>query len=344
MTKANPTVVGGFVVGAIALLIAGVVFFGSASMFATKIPVVMYFPDSVEGLATGSVMEFSGVQLGTVTAVTAVVQSDLSISIRVDGEITPSAVTLGAGVAEPGTPGENIRQFIDHGMRAQLMTGSLLTGQKIVSLAFMPDQPAVFRDPDGNEWEIPTVQSEFDVYKAQIADTLAKVQALPLDELVAQLMATIEGFGTTAGKANELMDTVQADTASVLSRVDALLAQVQAEGIVTNTNTAVLDISTFASDANLSLKEMTDLSRSAIESFEQSSQALQTALAKATETLETAEGVIAPDSELSRATLNALNDVAVAVRDVGATANSIRILTDYLARNPDSILFGKPAE
>ena len=175
MTKANPTVVGGFVVGAIALMIAGVLFFGSASMFAPKVPVVMYFTGSVEGLNTGAVIEFSGVQLGTVTGVTAEVQPDLSIQVVVDGELNPSAVSLGKGVAEPGTPGENFARFIEKGIRAQLTTGSLLTGQKIVSLAFLPDEPAVMRGPNAGEYEIPTVPSEFDVYKAEIADTLLNV-------------------------------------------------------------------------------------------------------------------------------------------------------------------------
>jgi len=344
VTKANPTVVGGFVVGAIALMIAGVVFFGSASMFATKIPVVMYFPDSVEGLNTGSSIEFSGVQLGTITGVKAVVQADLSIQIVVEGEITPASITLGKGVEAPGTPGENFARFIQKGLRAQLTSGSLLTGQKIVSLAFMPDHPAVMRGPNEGEHEIPTVSSEFDIYKAQFADTLAKIQALPLEDLVSHMMATIDSFGTTADKANELMDTVKGDTASVLNRVDELLAQAQATGLVNNANTAVVDISKFAGDANVSLDQMTVMAKAAILSFEDSSKALQTALEKITATLAEAEGVISPDSELSRATLATLNDLSVAVRDIGMTANSIRVLTDYLARNPDSILFGKPAE
>lgn len=344
MTKANPTVVGGFVVGAIALMIAGVLFFGSASMFAPKIPVVMYFPGSVEGLNTGAVIEFSGVQLGTVTGVTAEIQPDLSIQVVVDGELNPNAVSLGKGVEATGTPGENFIRFIERGIRAQLTTGSLLTGQKIVSLAFLPDQPAIMRGPKAGEYEIPTVPSDFDVYKAEIADTLAKIQALPLEQLIGSMMTTIDKFGTTADTANGLMSTVKDDTASVLNRVDAMLAQAEQLGLVANTNTAVVDVSTLAGDANVSLEELTSLARTAIASFEQSSEALQIALEKVTSTLSEAEGVISPDSELSRATIATLNDLSVAVRDIGMTANSIRVLTDYLARNPDSILFGKPAE
>lgn len=344
MTKANPTVVGGFVVGAIALMIAGVVFFGSSSMFSPKVPVVMYFPGSVEGLNTGSVIEFSGVKLGTVTGVTAVVQDDLSIQVVVDGQIDPHSFALGKGVAMPTTPGENFEKFIEKGLRAQLSTGSLLTGQKIISLVFMADKPAVMRGPKEGEYEIPTIPSDFDVYKAEIADTLAKIQALPLEQLVASMLTTVDKFGTTADTANDLMLTVKDDTASVLARVDAMLDQAEELGLVKNTNSAVVDLSALASDANVSIEELTGLSKQAIASFEQSSRALQEALARATSALAEAEGLLSPDSEMSRATLATLNDVSVAVRDIGMTANSIRVLTDYLARNPDSILFGKPAE
>ncbi len=344
MTKANPTVVGGFVVGAIALLIAGVIFFGSASMFAPKIPVVMVFPDSVEGLSTGSSIEFSGVQLGTVTSVTAIVQADLSIQIVVRGNIDPSAISLGAGVAAPQAPGEYFQQFVDKGLRAQLNTGSILTGQKIVSLVVRPDTPAVLLSTVEGGHEIPTVESDFDVYKAQIADTLAKIQKLPLDELAQHLMTTIDSFGTTSDRANEMIGVIQDDTASVLARMDEILAQAQSLGLVRNTNQTVTDVGTLATDTNAQISVMAEQAKLAVASFERTSTVLQNALDTLNGALSEAEGVIAPDSELSRATLNTLNDVSVAVRDIGATANSIRTLTDYLARNPDSILFGKPAE
>jgi paraquat-inducible protein B len=51
--KANPVVIGAFVVGAVALLVLGIVVFGSGRLFADTTPFVMYFTGSVDGLPSG---------------------------------------------------------------------------------------------------------------------------------------------------------------------------------------------------------------------------------------------------------------------------------------------------
>jgi paraquat-inducible protein B len=337
VTKANPTVVGAFVIGAIALIIGGVLAFGAASMFARNIPVVMYFKDSVEGLDPGAAIVFRGVQLGTVTGVTAVLQPDLSISIVVAGELLPSSLTLANGMAISDARGQRLGEFIAKGLRAQLQTQSLLTGQKLIALDFMPDLPAVMHGDGKGPAEIPTVPSEFDVYKAEISDILKKIDALPLDQLIAQTMATVEEFGNTASTATEFMVEIQGETEAALDRVDAMLARAEESGLIENANTTIVGIGNLASNADAGVAQMRDEATAAVASFEKASVALQEALA-------TAQGVIAPDSELSRATLNTLNDLSIALRDGAAAANSIRVLADYLANNPESVLFGKPPE
>jgi len=336
VTKANPTVVGAFVIGAIALIIGGVLAFGAASMFARNVPVVMYFSDSVEGLDAGSPIIFRGVQLGTVTGVTAVVQPDLSINIVVAGDLLPSSLKLAQGMELPQTGGK-LQDFIAKGLRAQLQTQSLLTGQKLVALDFMPDQPAVLRGDGKGPAEIPTVESEFDVYKAEIADILKKIDALPLDQLIAQAMLTVEEFGTTANTATNFMVEIQGETEAALDRIDAMLARAEESGLIDNANTTIVDIGKLATNADASLAEMSDEAKAAVASFEQASTALQAALA-------TAQGVMDPDSEMSRAAINTMNDLSIALRDGASAANSIRVLADYLANNPDSVLFGKPPE
>src|SRR5260370_36743133 len=68
-TKANPTVIGVFVLGAILIAIGAVFFFGSADLFAKKQTYVSYFAQSVSGLQTGSNVKFKGVNIGKVTRV-----------------------------------------------------------------------------------------------------------------------------------------------------------------------------------------------------------------------------------------------------------------------------------
>jgi paraquat-inducible protein B len=69
--KANPAVIGGFVVGAVALLVVGVLVFGSGKFWTTTVSWVSYFPGSVKGLQIGAPVTFRGVKIGQVTNIKA---------------------------------------------------------------------------------------------------------------------------------------------------------------------------------------------------------------------------------------------------------------------------------
>src|SRR5215471_6891297 len=66
-SKISPTVIGAFVIGAIVCLVAGVLLFGGGKFFKDKVPYVMFFDRSVEGLNVGAPVIFRGVQIGQVT-------------------------------------------------------------------------------------------------------------------------------------------------------------------------------------------------------------------------------------------------------------------------------------
>ncbi len=65
----NPTRIGVFVVGAIALAVAAVIVFGSGRFFAEKYRYVSFFEGSVFGLNQGAPVICKGVRVGTVTAI-----------------------------------------------------------------------------------------------------------------------------------------------------------------------------------------------------------------------------------------------------------------------------------
>src|SRR5262249_48664945 len=69
MPRASPTGVGGFVLGGLAIVVAGILFFGGAAAFAPKTKAVVYFDGSVGGLGPGSPVTFRGVRVGSVSRV-----------------------------------------------------------------------------------------------------------------------------------------------------------------------------------------------------------------------------------------------------------------------------------
>ena len=70
--QANSKLIGAFVIGAIALFLAGLMVLGGGQLFTKRETYVIYFPGSVNGLKVGAAVNFRGVTIGEVTDVRAV--------------------------------------------------------------------------------------------------------------------------------------------------------------------------------------------------------------------------------------------------------------------------------
>ena len=64
--SSRPAVVGGFILGALALGVAGILFFGGTRLFATTSRAVVFFSEPVAGLDVGSPVTFHGARVGSV--------------------------------------------------------------------------------------------------------------------------------------------------------------------------------------------------------------------------------------------------------------------------------------
>ena len=86
-SKISPTVIGAFVVGAIICMVAGVLLFGGGKFFTEKLPYVLFFDSSVEGLNVGAPVIFRGVQVGQVTEISAIANPqtfDVVIRVKIE--------------------------------------------------------------------------------------------------------------------------------------------------------------------------------------------------------------------------------------------------------------------
>jgi paraquat-inducible protein B len=182
--KAKPTVIGAFVVGAVALAVAGVLVFGSGTFLKERITYVAYFEGSISGLSVGAPVVFRGVKIGSVSDILVEFEpKDMSVRIPVIIEFEPERVTRVSGEAAPR---KNMALMIERGLRAQLQLQSLVTGQLIVALDFYPDKPIRLLGVDNRYLEFPTIQTSMQ----ELTKTL---ENLPLEELVNKLMLTVEG-------------------------------------------------------------------------------------------------------------------------------------------------------
>ncbi len=151
--QTSKTAIGAFVIGAIALTVGAVIVFGGGKFFTKTIPCVFYFNGSVQGLSVGSPVTFKGVQIGEVKEINLTFNPDeMELEIPVQAVLYPDTIQIKTGQRRI----ENLKQAIDAGLRAQLQTQSLITGQLMIALDFYPDEPARYMG-DGSVIEIPTV-------------------------------------------------------------------------------------------------------------------------------------------------------------------------------------------
>ena len=192
--KTNPKLVGVFVIGAIVLVITGILAFGGLQYFSSKIKFVAFFPGaSLSGLDVGSPVTFRGVKVGQITSIVIqydVVRQRLRVPIRFDLDTNRLQFISGEQ-----SPERNIPELIARGLRGQLQTVSLVTGQTTIDFNFYPDTPArLFGSAAGvgsGVIELPTIPSDIEQLKTNLTSVLAKLSKLPPEKISDEIITTI---------------------------------------------------------------------------------------------------------------------------------------------------------
>ena len=145
----------------------------------------------MRGLSIDAPVEFRGIKVGNVTRINAEFDpSDAAVRIPVVVEIQPERIDrLFNRQAGESIARESIDSLIDLGLRAQLQTGSLLTGKLFVALDFFPDTQARLVGLHRNLPEIPTIPTIFGKFEESATAILNKLQKVPLEELSNNLVA-----------------------------------------------------------------------------------------------------------------------------------------------------------
>lgn len=326
-TKSNSVVIGAFVVGAVALLAAGVALFGGAQYFTTKSQLVAYFEGSVKGLRVGSNVLFRGVRIGYVSEIQLLGDvATFSPIVRTTLELSPETFVLyddSERLPDATDVMLTAEQLVEAGLRARLGTESFVTGQLVVELDFLPDSEAVMRArKDEPLREIPTVPTDVQ----QILAELQKfVQGIDFEELAQNLQRGMAGLDELANSEDARgalsgLNTFTND--QDFQRLPAMLRSSLAEvrGAATRIGELAADVDAevgpLAADLDTALNKLVGT------------------LDSAQSTLDTLDRQIGGDTGLEY-------EVSATLREVRETARSLRVLTDYLQNNPEALIRGK---
>jgi paraquat-inducible protein B len=241
----------------------------------------MRFNQSLRGLVVNAPVDFLGVNIGRVVSV----DLDYDPATRTFPGVVGAVIypqRLGAAndkLREQAGGGDEEEQtsrilgsFVERGLRAQIRTGNLLTGQLYVAMDFDPKAPKIAYNPKARPLEIPTVGGSFDKLQEQLQAFVDKLGKIPIDDLANNLN----------GSLIELQKTMKTVNGQVLPQVTGTLQQAQ-------------------------------------------------------KTIGAANATLSEDSP-------ARLQLGQAMEEVQRTARSVRVLTDFLSRHPESLIRGRSGD
>lgn len=183
-------------------------------------PFLVNFDGSVRGLSVGAPVEFRGIKIGSVTDIAAKLDpKTLEIKIPVLIDIQPERITTSQVIQSHLEDKYAVmKHMVKRGLRAQLETGSLLTGQLFVGLDIHQDLPQQELIMTGKYPEIPAVPATMDQVRRTVTDVMAEIRRLPLDKIAKGILETVEG-------ANHLVNSP--DTQKAVHNLNVALGNVE---------------------------------------------------------------------------------------------------------------------
>ena len=327
--KASPTAIGAFVLGAVALVITGLLVFGAGTFLKETETYMLYFQGNAKGLNVGAPTSFRGVSIGTVTDVNLVIDNaTLEHFIAVKVEIDRDVIHKVNNQEGEDTHSDEIpmSELIEkHGLRAKLSMLSLVTGQLYIGLAYYPDTPVNLTGFDKQIEEIPTLPSTMEKFGGTLQSLLNDLKDLPLRELVNQLLATVENINHLVESRN--MKNIPEVLHAGLVNLRDLSAKLNKHVVpVTSSIEKASDEATETlQDIRIALRDDQENIVRLADSIEQAAKEAKILLGEADELVSTIDA----------------DKLDTLINELSEAARSIRVFADYLERHPDALIRGK---
>ena len=329
--KANPTLIGAFVLGALALAIVATLLLAGGSWFGERRQHVLYFEGAAQGLQVGAPVVFLGVKVGTVKQI----QLGLDAQSRrfvvpVMIEVQPQVVRTRGGENVDLRDRATIRQLVERGLRGRLRLQSLLTGQLYVDLDFHPEKPAVFAALDPELSEIPTIRTA-------VQELTTRLEGFPMDKFLNDV-AAISGAVSKLMSAQATQDLPQRLDVT-LRHLQSLAARFDAQGgpILNDVRGNLAEMHKALLAAQAALAKL-DTAADRVADLAKSDSRMVAGMTQASEELAKAAAAVRSLSEQESPTTQNLN---AALKEIARAADALRLLAETLEQQPDAIWRGK---
>jgi paraquat-inducible protein B len=199
------------------------------------IKMAMAFNESVRGLAVGAPIDFRGLDIGAVTGIKAELnETSRRINIVVELDLYPARLRTRSVTARAELSAKERIAMMDgmvaHGLRAQLRTGNLLTGQLYIALDFFPGVAPAKISWTAKPPELPTTAGSLEDLRTSATSIAKKLDKVDFEGISTDLKETL--VSTT-----KMMKQLDADLAELTPEmrsmmVDARRALVSADRVL----------------------------------------------------------------------------------------------------------------
>lgn len=313
--------------GALALLVVAIVLFGSLRIFSDEETYLIYFDESVNGLTVGAAVKFRGVPVGRVKEIRLRYdQSEATTAVPVFIEIDLAHLRRTLGLEEDWRDADSVLRQIRTGLRAKLELVSFITGQYYIELDILADPPRpIFFQRNRTFKEIPSAPSAFAGLGQSASDILARIGTIDLASISEELIGGLKRINTAldafqwAQLNSNLLDMTGSVTARMQDpKIDEILARLE---------TAVTAFQ------GLMVTAERETEPTAAE-FRALSTELRAASTDLRALAQQATALLAPEG-------GTRHELERMLRELADAAESMRVFTDFLERNPQSLLTGR---
>lgn len=343
--RANPALIGIFVLAALTILVATIIYFGSGKYGGNWYRFNVYFEGNAAGLQVGAPVVLKGVSIGQVSSVQVGFYPEdddfiVPVVIDVDGDkILWSDSFIAKNQQKP------LQKLIDQGLRARLDLQSIVTGQLRIDLGFYPGTEVVYRGRNGAYPEIPSIPSAMD-------ELISALQDFPIEKLAASSLRIAEGLDrlVNSPKVTGILDELHAATADVRRMVGTLEGQTVPAGekiaiVMEEVRVLVRQGQLFMDTLNTSLNGITGDTRTLLNNLDSG---LKPAIANIRQAAESAGSAFNAADNTFKATNDLLgtesplrHEFLTLMRNLTDAARSLKTMADYLERHPDALIRGK---
>jgi paraquat-inducible protein B len=322
--KVNSFKVGMFVLAALALGVVALVVFGSGRFFSHNVPFILHFENSVNGLTIGAPVKFRGVIIGRVRSIHLSLDSISTVSyvpvvIEVDSDLIRDASGADVDMADEIF----LKKQFAKGLRASLETESLITGRLYVQLDYHENAPPpVFVDREKEHPEIPTISTG-------LAEFLKTLERVDIPKLTEKLTTVVNQLSTTL---NELqLKQLSEQATRTLKSAEDLLNSPDVKAALASVRQATEEARRLVAEVRSEVKPL-------VATVTNTAERATLVMADVQRTLEQARLFIGRDSPV-------FAELESTLADLGDAARALRLLSEQLRRNPNSVIFGtKPRE